>query len=163
MFRDAAGTELEIPATDFIFSKISQQDIFRKYPHSYESIIPSLSESIDSLDEPESKAALIWIIGEYAELLDDAQILLSNYLASFKEESPQVQLQLLTAVVKLFLKKPSKAQETVQSVLQTASQLMENPDLRDRAYIYWRLLSTNPEAAKVGGDFCSIHSFISSW
>lgn len=24
----------------------------------------------------------------------------------------------------------------------------DNPDLRDRAYIYWRLLSTDPEAAK---------------
>lgn len=24
----------------------------------------------------------------------------------------------------------------------------ENPDLRDRGFIYWRLLSTNPEMAK---------------
>ena len=24
----------------------------------------------------------------------------------------------------------------------------DNPDLRDRAYVYWRLLSTDPEAAK---------------
>jgi hypothetical protein len=25
----------------------------------------------------------------------------------------------------------------------------DNPDLRDRGYIYWRLLSTDPAAAKV--------------
>lgn len=125
------------------------QDIFRKYPHAYESIIPSLCESIDALDEPESKASLIWMIGEYAELVDNAHGLLANFLHNFKEEAPQVQLQLLTAVVKLFLKKPSQTQDTVQSVLQTASQVTENPDLRDRAYIYWRLLSTNPQAAKV--------------
>ena len=25
---------------------------------------------------------------------------------------------------------------------------VDDPDLRDRAYIYWRLLSTDPEAAK---------------
>ena len=30
----------------------------------------------------------------------------------------------------------------------TTLQETDNPDLRDRAYIYWRLLSTDPEAAK---------------
>ena len=66
------------------------QDIFRKYPHAYESIIPSLCESIEALDEPESKASLIWMIGEYAELVDDAHALLANFLHNFKEESAQV-------------------------------------------------------------------------
>ena len=28
------------------------------------------------------------------------------------------------------------------------AQETDNPDLRDRAYVYWRLLSTDPEAAK---------------
>jgi vesicle coat complex subunit len=60
-----------------------------------------------------------------------------------------VQLQLLTASVKLFLKKPGSAQELVQKILQTATQGCENPDIRDRAYVYWRLLSSNPQSAKV--------------
>jgi vesicle coat complex subunit len=51
--------------------------------------------------------------------------------------------------VKLFLSKPGSAQELVQNVLQAATQGCENPDIRDRAYIYWRLLSSNPQAAKV--------------
>jgi len=29
-----------------------------------------------------------------------------------------------------------------------ARQETDNPDLRDRAFIYWRLLSTDPEAAR---------------
>jgi len=29
-----------------------------------------------------------------------------------------------------------------------ATEEAENPDLRDRGYIYWRLLQTDPEAAK---------------
>jgi AP-1 complex subunit beta-1 len=33
-------------------------------------------------------------------------------------------------------------------VLNNATQETDNPDLRDRAYVYWRLLSTDPEAAK---------------
>ena len=107
----------------------------------------------------------------------------------------QVQLTLLTAIVKLFLKKPSETQELVQQVLSLATQVSyilyskevhlyiilmihlfihfwmklpvlyrvlhsdvsmqvsllqdsDNPDLRDRGYIYWRLLSTDPVTAK---------------
>ncbi|GBG71965.1 hypothetical protein CBR_g10902 [Chara braunii] len=125
------------------------KDIFRKYPNTYESIIATLCESLDTLDEPEAKASMIWIIGEYAERIDNADELLENFLESFPEEPPQVQLQLLTAAVKLFLKKPiERAQEMIQVVLNNATQETDNPDLRDRAYIYWRLLSTDPEAAK---------------
>ena len=36
---------------------------------------------------------------------------------------PQVQLTLLTAIVKLFLKKPSETQELVQQVLSLATQV----------------------------------------
>lgn len=57
-------------------------------------------------------------------------------------------MQLLTAVVKLFLKRPADTQELVQHVLSLATQDSDNPDLRDRGFIYWRLLSTDPAAAK---------------
>ena len=43
------------------------KDIFRKYPNKYESIIATLCENLDALDEPEARASMIWIIGEYAE------------------------------------------------------------------------------------------------
>eukprot|EP00301_Raphidiophrys_heterophryoidea_P004071 c11800_g1_i1.p1 GENE.c11800_g1_i1~~c11800_g1_i1.p1 ORF type:complete len:903 (+),score=225.58 c11800_g1_i1:63-2771(+) len=124
------------------------KDIFRKYPNKYESTIMTLCENLDTLDEPEAKASMIWIIGEYAERIDNADELLDSFLENFKEEPAQVQLQLLTAVVKLFLKKPTNTQQMVQEVLSMATQDADNPDLRDRGYVYWRLLSTDPEAAK---------------
>ncbi|KAL2347939.1 hypothetical protein Fmac_001939 [Flemingia macrophylla] len=125
------------------------KDIFRRYPNTYESIIATLCESLDTLDEPEAKASMIWIIGEYAERIDNADELLESFLESFPEEPAQVQLQLLTATVKLFLKKPTEGpQQMIQVVLNSATVETDNPDLRDRAYIYWRLLSTDPEAAK---------------
>ncbi|XP_047341061.1 beta-adaptin-like protein C [Impatiens glandulifera] len=125
------------------------KDIFRRYPNTYESIIATLCESLDTLDEPEAKASMIWIIGEYAERIDNADELLESFLESFPEEPAQVQLQLLTATVKLFLKKPTEGpQQMIQAVLNNATVETDNPDLRDRAYIYWRLLSTDPEAAK---------------
>jgi len=124
------------------------KDIFRKFPNRYESIIGTLCENLDTLDEPEAKASMIWIIGEYAERIDNADELLESFLESFEEETPQVQLQMLTATVKLFLKRPAETQKMVQDVLTLATQDSDNPDLRDRGYIYWRLLSTDPEAAK---------------
>jgi AP-1 complex subunit beta-1 len=66
-------------------------------------------------------------------------------------DSLQTQLQILTAVVKLFLKKPGSSQALVQKVLQAATAENDNPDIRDRAYVYWRLLSGDLDVAKVGG------------
>ena len=124
------------------------KDIFRKYPNRYENIISTLCENLDSLDEPEARASMIWIIGEYAERIDNADELLHSFLDGFQDENTQVQLQLLTAIVKLFLKKPTETQDLVQNVLTLTTQDTDNPDLRDRGYIYWRLLSTDAAAAK---------------
>ena len=56
----------------------------------------------------------------------------------------------MTAVVKFFLKKPDQpqAQTLVQKIFQSATAENDNPDVRDRAYVYWRLLSSNPQVAK---------------
>jgi AP-1 complex subunit beta-1 len=51
--------------------------------------------------------------------------------------------------VKLFLKKPDNNQGLVQKVLQSATADNDNPDIRDRAYVYWRLLSGDLDVAKV--------------
>ncbi|KDQ23786.1 hypothetical protein PLEOSDRAFT_1047891 [Pleurotus ostreatus PC15] len=123
-------------------------DIFRKYPSTYEGVIPILCSNLDELDEPEAKASLIWIIGEYANKIDNADELLGIFVDTFTEESYPVQLQTLTAVVKLFLTKPDSSQGIVQRILDTATKDCDSPDVRDRAYIYWRLLSTDPGAAK---------------
>lgn len=130
-------------------SVIVIKDIFRRYPNRYESIIATLCDNLDTLDEPLAKASMVWIIGEYAERIDNADELLDTFLETFEEEDPAVQLQLLTATVKCFLKNPEDTQDMVQRVLDMATEESDNPDLRDRGFIYWRLLSTDPEAAKL--------------
>lgn len=60
----------------------------------YESVIATLCENLDSLDEPEARAAMIWIVGEYAERIDNADELLESFLEGFHDESTQVQLTL---------------------------------------------------------------------
>ncbi|KAJ3124095.1 hypothetical protein HK101_006202, partial [Irineochytrium annulatum] len=124
------------------------KDIFRKYPNQYESIIATLCENLDSLDEPEAKASMIWIIGQYSDRIENADELLEQFLERFKEEPSEVQLALLTAIVKLFIKRPTAGQDLVPRVLTWSTEEVDNPDLRDRGFIYWRLLSTNPVATK---------------
>lgn len=124
------------------------RNIFRKYPNQYEGIIGSVIQNIDELDEPEAKAAIIWIIGQYADRIENSDGLLQDYLATFHDETTEVQLGLLTATVKLFIQRPTKGQELVPQVLKWCTEETDDPDLRDRGYMYWRLLSTDPEAAK---------------
>lgn len=124
------------------------RNIFRKYPNQYESIIGHVIRNIDDLDEPEAKAAVIWIIGQYADRIDNSDELLQDYLATFHDETIEVQLALLTATVKLFIQRPTKGQQLVPQVLKWCTEETDDPDLRDRGYMYWRLLSTDPATAK---------------
>jgi len=48
---------------------------------------------------------------------------LESFVDGFHDENTQVQLQLLTAVVKLFLKRPNDTQQLVQKVLTLATQV----------------------------------------
>ncbi|KAI8938354.1 hypothetical protein NX059_004249 [Plenodomus lindquistii] len=124
------------------------RNIFRKYPNQYESIISTLCENLDSLDEPEAKAAMIWVIGQYADRIEDSDVLLEDFLDTFQEETHEVQLALLTATVKLFIQRPKRGSTLVPKVLKWATEETDNPDLRDRGYMYWRLLSSAPDEAK---------------
>ncbi|KAJ5075402.1 ap-1 complex subunit beta-1 [Anaeramoeba ignava] len=89
------------------------RDIFRKYPNRYEKAIGVLCGNLDVLDEPNAKAALIWMLGEYAEHIDN-----------------------------------SRSEELLQSVLEMSTEQETNPDLRERAFMYWRLLTKEAKVSK---------------
>jgi len=147
------NTLLELVATKVSYivqeATVVIRNIFRKYPNQYESIISTLCENLDSLDEPEAKAAMIWVIGQYASRIENSDVLLEDFLYSFADEPVEVQLALLTATVKLFIQRPTKGQELVPKVLKWATEDTDNPDLRDRGYMYWRLLSSDMATAKL--------------
>ncbi|KAG2368503.1 Adaptor protein complex beta subunit [Suillus spraguei] len=128
---------------------IVTKDIFRRYPGKYEGIIPKLCENLDALDEPEAKAAMVWTLGQFADKIDNADELLDDLVYNFLDEPAEVQLALLTAVVKLFIYK-SQSEVTkalVHKVLKWATEDIDNPDLRDRGFMYWRMLAMNPAVA----------------
>ena len=88
------NTLLELVATKVSYivqeATVVIRNIFRKYPNRYEGIISILCEHLDSLDEPEAKAAMIWIIGQYADRIDNSEVLLDDFLYAFKEETYEV-------------------------------------------------------------------------
>ena len=118
---------------------------------------------------------MVWIIGEYAERIESSQELISSFVDSFIEESSIVQLQLLTSVVKIFLKCPDPVSHAnMERLLSVASFETDNPDIRDRALVYWRVLSSQSNCAhdvilnpkpivecqpKVHGTWLSYHFF----
>ena len=66
------------------------KDIFRRYPGKYEGIIPQLCDNLDLLDEPESKSAIVWIIGQFANRIDNADELMDDLTYTFLEEPTEV-------------------------------------------------------------------------
>lgn len=66
------------------------KDVFRRYPGKYEGVIPTLCNHLDLMDEPESKAAMIWILGQYANRIDNADELIDVLLDSFLTEAVEV-------------------------------------------------------------------------
>jgi AP-2 complex subunit beta-1 len=66
------------------------KDVFRRYPGKYEGIIPTLCEHLDALDEPEAKAAMVWIVGQYADRIDNADELMDDLTFTFMEEPVEV-------------------------------------------------------------------------
>lgn len=51
---------------------------------------------MDSLTEPEAKAALIWIVGEYSDRIDDPHFIFEALLEGYPDEAKEVNFRYLT-------------------------------------------------------------------
>ena len=128
---------------------ISLQQIIRKYPGLFDKSVEYIAPLLPIVNDT-GKEAIIYLIGEYPSHVVGIYDVLELLVNGFNDELPSIQLNILITVVKCFLKRPNDAniQARLQATLQLATE-SNNPDLRDRAFIYWRLLSTNPEQTRV--------------
>jgi vesicle coat complex subunit len=93
-------------------------------------------------DEPDARTALLWILGEYGEALEEAPYLLEPMIDEFGEEaSAAVRLELLSATVKLLLKRPAEVQAMAGRLLDAAVADTRFTEVHDRAIFYYRLLT----------------------
>lgn len=118
------------------------KNILRKYPGQYEYMIQNLLAHYKVIDEPSSKSSFIWILGQYGESKDNIQPIVEYFIANFREETIEVQSSILTAVTKLYLKNPVSFENIVIRIFRCATENIDRPDIRDRAFIYWRILTS---------------------
>jgi vesicle coat complex subunit len=55
------------------------KDILRKYPGKYENLIKDLAKKNNEYFEVEAKASIIWIVGEYAEKIENSLEIIQGY------------------------------------------------------------------------------------
>lgn len=108
------------------------------------------------VDDPIAKASLLWMLGEYPNKIPNSAIILNKFFSNqfvedfvspreFEDEEDCVQLSYISAAVKLYLSlADEESHSLVQRILAKASGKSMNPDLRDRAIIYSRLLQSHP-------------------
>jgi AP-1 complex subunit beta-1 len=123
-------------------------EILRRFPGEFESIISIICSNLENIKSSKAKASAVWIIGEYCHLIDKVDLLLDPFLDTFHDETQEVQIQLLTAVVKVFLHNEEASKDQMQFILNESIKESCLPDIRNRGLIYWRLLSADIDAAK---------------
>ena len=123
-------------------------DLFRVFPGEFELVISKICQNIDHIKSSSAKAAAIWILGEYSQIIEKVDLILDPFLDTFIDESPDVQIQILTAIVKNYLNKQNQSKDQLQYLLEEATKENILPDVRNRALIYWRFLTLDTESAK---------------
>lgn len=129
---------------------VALRDIFRRYPNMYEGAMQTVNENLQHLDDSDAKSALIWVIGEYSDRIDGAEVQLSRFLDNLKEEPAIVQMNILTSAVKTYLKcRTEESFNILERVFQFCEKESDYPDMRDRGFMYWRLIVIDPNMASI--------------
>ena len=129
------------------------KNILRKYPQFFEDCVPLVIETVDleSFENEDGKCSFIWMLGEFGGRpnTEEARSCFEYYIDNFSEQPYAVKLIILTASVKYFLRNSKENECLLNTVLTHCTENQDDPDLRDRAYMYWRMLSNDKHAAKM--------------
>lgn len=125
------------------------KDLLRKYPQwSHDCIAVVGNISSKNVQEPKAKSALIWMLGEYSQDMDDAPYILESLVDNWNDENAaDVRLHLLSAVMKCFFKRPPETQKALGAAL-AAGLVDSHQDVHDRALFYYRLLHHDVSVAE---------------
>ncbi|XP_041052157.1 AP-4 complex subunit beta-1 isoform X1 [Carcharodon carcharias] len=103
----------------------------------------------ETIQDSEGKQALIWLLGMHGEQVPNAAYVLEEFVDSVKmETSAAVKLELLTAMVRLFLSRPAECQDMLGRLLYYVIEEELDMAVRDRGLLYYRLLQQGVEEVK---------------
>lgn len=122
-------------------------NVLRRYPRKNDLtalVIPVISQQSADLNTVDALSGYIWLLGEYPKYFSQLHAKVTALVDLFLDDESAIQLQTLNCLVKINLStETTKYASLLQTVLEKATKKCENADVRDKAYIYWRLLSSS--------------------
>jgi len=132
-------------------------NIIRKHHDKFQRLISIICQNMPAtLDDDNAKATLAWIIGEDSARISNTaagqrtyELIDTIFVHNYQDESPDVQLAIMAAVVKIFLNNPSmpEIKSMTENILSVSINNSDNPDIRDRAFFYLNIINDLGERA----------------
>ncbi|KAL8179149.1 UNVERIFIED_CONTAM: AP-4 complex subunit beta-1 [Gekko kuhli] len=144
-------TELLELKQEHITSAVVQvfRDLVWLCPQCTESVSQALPGCEEAIQDSEGKQALIWLLGVHGERVPSAPYVLEDFVENVKSEAfSVVKIELLTALVRLFLARPAECQDMLGRLLYYCIEEETDMMVRDRALFYYRLLQAGTEETK---------------
>ncbi|KAJ6657942.1 hypothetical protein lerEdw1_001732 [Lerista edwardsae] len=113
-------TELLELKQDHITSAVVQvfRDLVWLCPQCTECVSQALSGCEETIQDTEGKQALIWLLGVHGERVPNAPYVLEDFVENVKSEAFSiVKVELLTALVRLFIARPAECQDMLGRLL----------------------------------------------
>lgn len=126
------------------------KNVLRKYPMYIEHFYAFLNKEIlDQITDNSGRQALVWIMGQFGEQIDDSPYILEKI---FHEEQGgnQVDIQkfLIIASTKLFFKRSPEMYPILVRMYKFVLKQSTDADLRQRVMFYYKLLSQDVKQAE---------------
>ncbi|XP_007485233.2 AP-4 complex subunit beta-1 isoform X1 [Monodelphis domestica] len=144
-------TELLVLRQEHITSAVVQtfRNLVWLCPQCTEAICQALPGCEESIQDSEGKQALIWLLGVHGETIPNAPYVLEDFVENVKAETfPGVKMELLTALLRLFLSRPAECQDMLGRLLYYCIEEEKDMAIRDRGLFYYRLLLTGIDEVK---------------
>lgn len=120
--------------------------LVRRHPGIITVVSAPLPRALRYITEPNGKANVIFLLGEYGESIPEAPYALERVIDSYDNITDEgVKTALLAATVKLFFQRPPEMQHMLGRLMKKATEDVSSQDLHDRALFYYRLLRSSPD------------------
>nr|XP_047926786.1 AP-4 complex subunit beta-1 isoform X2 [Anser cygnoides] len=94
------------------------RDLVWLCPQCTDAVCQALPSCEDTIQDSEGKQALIWLLGTHGDKVPNAPYVLEDFVENVKSEVfPAVKMELLTALVRLFLSRPAECQDMLGRLL----------------------------------------------
>ncbi|XP_037062849.1 AP-4 complex subunit beta-1 isoform X2 [Peromyscus leucopus] len=125
------------------------RDLVWLCPQCTEAVCQALPGCEENIQDSEGKQALIWLLGVHGEKISNAPYVLEDFVENVKSETfPAVKMELLTALMRLFLSRPAECQDMLGRLLHYCIEEEKDMAVRDRGLFYYRLLLVGIDKVK---------------